>query len=508
MRRYRQSSTVDLHIEAPTPPPPVLDITSMAWPPSDHAGTNRQELARRCHDRDHRRLTRIALQHLMEQMHITSCIDKPLAKRPPELESGLTGEHQHRCRSLDTDASASACVERTPANFANVFGVIPRIPEVPTSATLREIAMRCEPNSSRKGKGEQFRRARLATASREHVADHVLAARGMSAPTQTASRIVPTAKGYVVLAPFGATSASDERIAAMLQTGVALNPFGRHRAPTAEFIISLKDGENPSIPYMQYITERVAIAIGRDPNRHIAAYVHSPDRHAGLGADGRPIQYHVHISVGTFDPITGEHWRCPHLHIVAQRELAAINLERGLPSICSPAIAGGRALGRLAASDRLTCILENSNGITREVPLDSKDLIAAKARLAVPPTITQEPAAGLIVTRPRACESQTAQRTAVKQAIMCRQALSSILADRSSNTISSSASTWVASLSPGHKARVTGTSVSSVRAAALAVAGGDLERAAALLYERTADAENIAAINCRYGSGNTPGGTP
>jgi hypothetical protein len=294
----------------------------------------------------------------------------------------------------------------------------------------------------------------------------------------------------------------------MLTAGAAMHPCGDTRGKTVSLVVSLPSGSTPSRQYLQYISRRVVVAIGRDPDRHVVACAHTPDRHPTPGADGQPIQPHVHITIATFDPLSGEHWRCPHLHIVIQRELAAIDLERPVTSSAAPAVAGGKKLGLLCGPDRLKCRLESVDGTTRTISLDSAAIVAAKAAIGQPHKLEVEPASGLVVTRPAITPERTltqASKLAVPQILAAREEIANSLGKTS---ISGEDCVWAATAAEDAAAEVVAVAssadsdrVAQICAIALRHADGDAARAYALMAEIAYSLGNAVDASHDYDKG-------
>jgi hypothetical protein len=337
--------------------------------------------------------------------------------------------------------------------------------------------------------GEQHRRA-VQWVAAEMLAARVAAAVPASLDHAAVHAVVGTTKGAVILAPYGCTSASPRELHDHLTAGVALHPRSQSLAPVTRLVISLPSGTQPSPAYLQYISCRVSVAIGRDPERHVVACAHLPDVHPPSDADGKAIHPHVHMTVAAFDPETGAHWRCPHLHVVIERELAAINAMFGQDSNACPAVAGGRSLGLLLGPDRLHMESERVDGTVLHASLDNDVIVAAKAAIPVPSGIEHEPPAGLVVTRrtPTAERELTVRgKRATRLLLRARDALAM---DQQIACVPADAAVWAATHAVGMSDPMVRAADQSRRSdtealcrLAMEAASGDATRAYALMAE-------------------------
>lgn len=359
----------------------------------------------------------------------------------------------------------------------------------------------------RTGAGELERQAVQVAAAHNAVATRIADARQMCASVRVAHPIVASPKGYVVVAPGGATCASPQQWASILTAGVAIHPRGASRAATVSLVVTLPSGSTPTTEYLQYIARRVIVAVGRNPDLHAVACVHVPERHVKPGADGKPIQPHIHMTLATFDPITGTAWRCPHMHIVVQRELVAIDLERCGESH-APAVAAGKKLGLLYGTDRLKYISETVDGKKSAHSLDGEAIIADKAGIIPPKTLRCEPSAGLVVTRPSATPNQDANNSMRRIVSGMRKARESIASESREKTISLDDAVWAAGMAAdatdqlvtaAGKGRAAGCK--NVGQCALQIANGNTTRAYAIVHEVEARIGNAIVAALDYDKG-------
>jgi hypothetical protein len=441
---------------------------------------------KRRHQREHEVLTRAAEMALMIGGACRSLSE--VAMSVPEMQAHEKWDRACRIARYSPDNTTP---EKTDVATRDRTAVAAQIKSCGTSVHRRT------------GAGELERQAVQVAAAHNAVVTRIADARQMRASVRVAHPIVPSAKGYVVVAPGGATCASTQRLASIITAGVAIHPRGASRAATVNMVVTLPSGSTPTTEYLQYIARRVTVAVGRNPDLHAVACVHVPARHVEPGADGKPIQPHIHMTLATFDPITGTAWRCPHLHIVVQRELVAIDLERCGESH-APAVAAGKKLGLLYGTDRLQCISETIDGRKRVHSLDGDDILAEKAAIIPPRSLRYEPPAGLVVTRPSATPNHNTNNAMRKVVSGLRKARESLASESRMKTISLEDAVWAAGkaadatnqlvAAAGHGRAIVCTNVVQC---ALQISNGNTVRAYALVHEVEALVGNeiVAALD-------------
>ena len=157
---------------------------------------------------------------------------------------------------------------------------------------------------------------------------------------ETASDFPETDKGCFLVTPRGVDPFDLEEVDAWMNSG-----FKRRQAavrnPLVDFQISMSHGAEHDREWQRYVVRRICRAIGRDPDRHVVAAAHEPERHPPSKKDGKPVHPHAHVAVLTCNE-DGSVWQVRNLHLVVQRELEAINHERGWYQLTTSAVAKGR----------------------------------------------------------------------------------------------------------------------------------------------------------------------
>lgn len=240
------------------------------------------------------------------------------------------------------------------------------------------------------------------------------------AAIKTESPIVPTAKGAFLLYPRGQDPHDVKAMADWMQRGFNLRST-KIRSPIIDFQISWPHGSPTDREWMRHVVRRVVLAMGRDPDRDVLAASHEPGIHPVSSADGQPIHPHVHVTVRVCSD-DGATWRCPNLHLLAQREMESINRARGWPLTTSAV--GKGAQQRWYTPEHSRKIGWSINGV--HTSTDDPAEVARVAREPRPDDRWQRPSAGLLITNAQFSERREALRKADERAFV---AASIVVAD-------------------------------------------------------------------------------
>ena len=210
-------------------------------------------------------------------------------------------------------------------------------------------------------------------------------------PSAIPSPAIRTRKGAYIIYPAGIDPRDQEAVAAWLMEG-----FNKHlskaTSPMVDFQITFSDSASMDREWTTYVVRRICRAIGRDPDKYAIAATHEPDVHAPSKIDGKPIQPHSHIAVLTCNA-DGSLWRCPNMHLVIQRELAAIDRERGW-ALTTSSVAKGRQAYWYSEKGSAT-IGWTVGG--QHYSTDGVEATTAVASEVVPADIWSRPGAGMVV---------------------------------------------------------------------------------------------------------------
>ncbi len=226
------------------------------------------------------------------------------------------------------------------------------------------------------------RRTRLVTTQRREVS-------GLSASLPPPA--IPTRKGAYIVYPAGIDPRDQDAVASWLMEG-----FNKHlskaTSPMVDFQITFSDSASMDREWVTYVVRRICRAIGRDPCKHVIAATHEPGVHGPSKIDGKPIQPHSHVAVLTCNA-DGTLWRCPNMHLVIQRELAAIDRERGWALTTSSVAKGRQAYWY---SEKGSASIGWTVG-GQHHSTDSVEATRAVASECVPADVWARPGAGMVV---------------------------------------------------------------------------------------------------------------
>lgn len=228
-------------------------------------------------------------------------------------------------------------------------------------------------------------------------------------PDQLPKKFIETKKGCFLVTPIGIDPFDLDEIAKWLHVGFRQKQAAV-KSPVVDFQISWSDGAQHDREWMRYVVRRICRVIGRDPDHHVFAAAHEPDRHGPSKVDGKPVQPHAHIAVLTCNP-DGIIWRCQNIHLVIQRELESINRERGWNRLTTASVAKGRQpyWYTKEGSARIGWSTISSQGRTF-TPSDCAVALADLAREPVPNEGWRRPGAGIIVFNAQDSERRLALR--------------------------------------------------------------------------------------------------
>lgn len=231
----------------------------------------------------------------------------------------------------------------------------------------------------------------------------------MFAESQEEQPCIETDKGAWLVYPRGTDPHDPQTQMGWMYAGFALKQ-ANVRSPLVDFQITWSDMAQMDRTWMRYIIRRICRAIGRDPDRDVLAASHEPDIHGPSTKDGKPIQPHAHVAVRTCNP-DGSVWRCQNLHLVVQRELEAINAQRGWEALSTAAVAKGRQqhwyTPRGEHKIGWTTITHQARVFTQT---DDPAQVLAVAQEPFPAHAWSRPGAGIIVFNAQGSETRTKLR--------------------------------------------------------------------------------------------------
>jgi hypothetical protein len=215
-------------------------------------------------------------------------------------------------------------------------------------------------------------------------------------PIRTKHDFLETDKGCFLVTPIGVDPFDLEAVGSWMHSGFD-NRQAKVSSPIINFQITMSDGAEHDREWQRYIIRRISRAIGRDPDHHVFAAAHEPNRHAPSKKDGNHIQPHAHVAIRTCDD-DGTVWQVKNLHLVVQRELEAVNRERGWNQLTTSAVAKGRQAWWYTpeGSSRMGWTMISKTGRTF-TPADSIQAARAVVLEQMPNETWRRPGAGIFV---------------------------------------------------------------------------------------------------------------
>jgi hypothetical protein len=220
-----------------------------------------------------------------------------------------------------------------------------------------------------------------------------------------------TSKGAYIVFPKGFDPRLRSAKAAWLANGFEKRT-SKVQNPSVDFQISCSHAADLDREWITYVVRRVSRSVGRDPDRDVLAATHEPDKHAPSKEDGEAIHVHAHVTFRVCDD-DGRTWRCGNMHLAIQRELEAINRERGW-GLTTSSVAKGRQSGWYTpkGSRRIGWSID---GVFTSC--DSDEATRDVARERVPADQQRRPGAGIVVVNAQNSARRLALRRADEKAL-------------------------------------------------------------------------------------------